>query len=223
MNLAFVVAAGAIVFAPINADANLITSIPGGTVLSFPAVNLFTTGPETVAPGVIWSATETAEYGSTNEFHFGLNGFWIGNPAFVATGESGSMTFSFATPVSAVGGTLNWAVVPTAPSVGSANISVFDATHTLIESFTLSNGLSNIGTPGGFATIPNSFYGFNENTANISYFTLSEDFIGLRNLTVFAPQAVPGPIVGSGLPGLFAACGGLLAWWRRRRKAAPVA
>ena len=51
-----------------------------------------------------------------------------------------------------------------------------------------------------------------------SYFTAGGVHL-VPNTIVFTSD-VPGPVVGAGLPGLVAACGGVIAWWRRRRKAA---
>jgi len=43
---------------------------------------------------------------------------------------------------------------------------------------------------------------------------------GFFGLDPVPSNPVPGPIAGAGVPGLIAACGGLLGWWRRRRQEA---
>jgi len=55
--------------------------------------------------------------------------------------------------------------------------------------------------------------------AGISLATLTNPTDGPDNVFALNTQAVPGPIVGAGLPGLVVACGGLLALARRRRSA----
>jgi hypothetical protein len=52
-------------------------------------------------------------------------------------------------------------------------------------------------------------------------FTLTDNFfVPVDTLVISNIPAVPGPIVGAGLPGLLLAGGGLLVWWRRRQKIA---
>jgi hypothetical protein len=201
-----IVAAVAAVIASFSAHAVSVTSLSGSTTYSFAPVNLFTTGPETVAPGITWSSdTSWSVYGWTNGYGFAGNGSWYGLSMIGSNSPTATMRIDFASAVSGVGAFLNYAAGYGDP----ATIAVYDSSNSLIESYTL--GFS---TGGGTNT--GEFHGFSESSANISYMTLSGSYIGAADLQVVQAPAVPEPETYALMLGGL----GALGFVARRRKSA---
>ena len=192
----------------VQAGATVVTSIPGGTVIPMPNMNYFGPGPQTFGTTnlVTWSSSNVSHqggsvFGYSNGYGFGSNGTWDGslgpmagvNDIYLFYGVSDSMVFSFAQPVTAVGGFINY--YPDAITTPTT-IAVYDASWNLIESYNLSFSTGG-GVNSGF------FYGFQETTP-IKYFTLTDNYVGITNLTV---SSVPEPgtltLIGTGLLGAF--------------------
>jgi hypothetical protein len=181
-----------------TANATLVTSIPYGIDIAMPVMNYFGGGPITFDSGnITWYSTNVSHqdgsvFGYINEYGFGSNGYWYNNLVMAGVndntafyGVSDTMTFEFDYPVSAVGGLINYF-----PDMGdSPVISVYDSSYNLIESATL-----NFST--GEATDSGMFYGFEEGTDSIKYFTLNDAYIGIANLktnVTIVPIPVPEP------------------------------
>ena len=198
------------------ASAAVVSSISGGIVHSMPAIDYFGGGPQVFGPGITWSSTNLSNqggsvFGYTGGYGFAGNGYWDGglgpmaglNDSTDAYGVTDTMTFAFSSPVSAVGGFINY--VP-----GSANptvLAVYDSGMNLIESYSTNVFISSNTNDG-------LFVGFDIGVSNISYFTLTDNYVGITDLTTPVPEPETYAMLLAGL--------GLLGFMARRSKGATV-
>jgi hypothetical protein len=170
-----------------------------------------------VAPGVTLSGTDftgnssgqsirDTPFGSPDSL-FGYNTTAGGkNFAFI---NGGFLTFTFISPIAAFGGYISGL------QLDNETLKFNDGTS---QTITIPNFGSGV-----------QFLGFTDLGKQISSVTLDTrtlsnplgDFVGIDDVRfTHSASAVPGPILGAGLPNLILASGGLLVWWRRRRKIA---
>jgi len=100
-------------------------------------------------------------------------------------------------------------------SLMANDIDVFDSNGNFVGTIPINVGVGN--TKGGLWSLGfGTGLGMNGRPDTL-FFT---DGIDGETHGLLGAINVPGPIAGAGLPGLILACGGLLGWWRRRKKIA---
>ena len=206
MKLALYLAAAPLALVAMPSVAAVIQTLPGGTAVAMPANSYQGVGPQTFGPIAWTSSSANSLFGYTGAYNFLNNGAWSGTPMTGLNAASGTMTYTFAQPVSAVLAEMNWSVAQNRPDVTA---SVFDVNGVLLETKTfVANGVA-LASPG--------YWGFQQNTP-IGSLQLSNSFIGARNFSIETVTGVPEPATWAMMVAGFGAVGA----GRRRRRAMRV-
>jgi hypothetical protein len=121
----------------------------------------------------------------------------------------GTATFTFSSPINAFGFYVTGLQTNAVPQ---ETLTFFDGSQRTINTPPAIGG-------GG------AFIGFTDLGASITSlsYNATNDIVAIDDVRFSGSRAVPSPIIGAGMPGLIAACGGVLAWWRRKRRAQTAA